>query len=49
MSQVKWGEKYCALKNLSPSQAAFSAVNSSLSEFAVLGFELGYCMENLGY
>jgi len=44
--QVKWGQKYSPLKHLSPSQAAFSAVNSSLSEFAVLGFELGYCMEN---
>ena len=29
-----------------PAQAQFNACNSSLSEFAVLGFELGFSLEN---
>ena len=47
--QKKFGEKFSPLKNLKtidPSSAAFNACNSSLSEFAVLGFELGYSLEN---
>jgi len=44
--QKEWGTKYCALNNIDPGQAAFMACNSSLSEFGVLGFELGYALEN---
>jgi len=44
--QTNWPAKYVPLQNLAPTQAAFNAVNSSLSEFGVLGFELGYALEN---
>jgi 2-oxoglutarate dehydrogenase E1 component len=44
--QKKFGEKYAPLRSIDPSQAAFNSCNSSLSEFAVLGFELGYSLEN---
>jgi 2-oxoglutarate dehydrogenase E1 component len=44
--QVDWPRKYSPLTQIDPTQAAFTAVNSSLSEFAVLGFELGYALEN---
>jgi len=44
--QKNFGEKYAPLKHIDPSQADFMACNSSLSEFAVLGFELGYSLEN---
>lgn len=37
---------YCPLDNLYPDQAAYVVCNSSLSEYAVLGFELGYSMVN---
>lgn len=40
------GQKWCFLKNLDTNQHGFSISNSSLSEFAVMGFELGYSMEN---
>lgn len=42
------GEKYCPLDNviLNQDEEMFTVSNSSLSEFAVLGFELGYSMEN---
>ena len=38
--------RYSPLKHIDPTQAQFNACNSSLSEFAVLGFELGYSLEN---
>jgi len=38
--------KYIPLNNVSPKQAVFAVYNSNLSEYAVLGFELGYSMEN---
>ncbi|XP_067671132.1 2-oxoglutarate dehydrogenase complex component E1-like [Haliotis asinina] len=37
---------YVPLNHLYPDQATYTVVNSSLSEFAVLGFELGYSMTN---
>ena len=42
------GEKYCPLDTLTLGQkpGMFTVCNSSLSEFGVLGYELGYCMEN---
>lgn len=38
--------KYTPLCNLYPDQAPYTVSNSSLSEFGVLGFELGYSMTN---
>mmetsp|Transcript_35782 Transcript_35782/g.89075 ORF Transcript_35782/g.89075 Transcript_35782/m.89075 type:complete len:1000 (-) Transcript_35782:277-3276(-) len=40
------GEKAMPLSAIGDDQAAFMACNSSLSEFAVLGFELGYSLES---
>ncbi|KAI3991516.1 hypothetical protein MKX01_017135 [Papaver californicum] len=42
------GEKYCPLDHVTMNQdeEMFTVSNSSLSEFGVLGFELGYSMEN---
>lgn len=42
------GDKYVPLAHVSQDQAPghFSVSNSSLSEFGVLGFELGYSMES---
>ncbi|KAF6171252.1 hypothetical protein GIB67_036920 [Kingdonia uniflora] len=42
------GEKYCPLDNilLNQNEEMFTVNNGSLSEFGVLGFELGYSMEN---
>nr|AOE43333.1 oxoglutarate dehydrogenase [Rostrostelium ellipticum] len=47
----KTGATYAPLKNLAtafkkPDAAEFVVSNSSLSEFAILGFELGYSLEN---
>ncbi|KAK3123816.1 hypothetical protein QOZ80_8AG0636470 [Eleusine coracana subsp. coracana] len=44
----KTGEKYCLFDNIVINQKRelFTATNSLLSEFAVLGFEMGYSMEN---
>jgi len=44
--QKDFGRKYTPLSNITQGQAQFSACNSSLSEFAVLGFELGFSLEN---
>ncbi|MDQ2844723.1 MAG: multifunctional oxoglutarate decarboxylase/oxoglutarate dehydrogenase thiamine pyrophosphate-binding subunit/dihydrolipoyllysine-residue succinyltransferase subunit [Acidobacteriota bacterium] len=41
-SDYETGEPYCPLKHLSPTQAKFEAVDSLLSEYAVMGFEFGY-------
>ncbi|MBM3207704.1 MAG: 2-oxoglutarate dehydrogenase subunit E1, partial [Chlamydiae bacterium] len=38
--------KYFPLQNLASSQAPFQVLNSPLSEYAVLGFELGYSMSH---
>jgi len=42
------GAKYCPLDHVAMNQSEelFTVSNSSLSELAVLGFELGYSMEN---
>merc|ERR1712012_911035 len=37
---------YNALANLYPDQAPYSVCNSSLSEYGILGFELGFSMTN---
>ncbi|KAJ7547681.1 hypothetical protein O6H91_08G098300 [Diphasiastrum complanatum] len=44
----KTGQKYCPLDHMLMNQGEemFTVSNSSLSEFGVLGFELGYSMEN---
>ena len=36
------GNSYVPLQHLSPDQAKFEAVDSALSEFAVMGYEFGY-------
>ncbi|HLJ14174.1 MAG TPA: multifunctional oxoglutarate decarboxylase/oxoglutarate dehydrogenase thiamine pyrophosphate-binding subunit/dihydrolipoyllysine-residue succinyltransferase subunit [Bryobacteraceae bacterium] len=36
------GHEYCPLKYLAPDQARFDVYDSSLSEYAVMGFEFGY-------
>ncbi len=38
------GERYFPLSNLQEDQGSFTAYNSSLAEFAVLGFEFGYSL-----
>lgn len=38
------GRTHCPLNHLDENQAEFSICNSSLSEYGVLGFELGYSM-----
>ena len=43
----KTNELYTALNNVDPgNQAAFTCANSPLSEFGVMGFELGYAQES---
>jgi 2-oxoglutarate dehydrogenase E1 component len=42
------GNKYAPLSNISPSQGQFEVINSSLSEYSVLGFEYGYSLANPG-
>ncbi|XP_043191514.1 2-oxoglutarate dehydrogenase, mitochondrial-like isoform X1 [Amphibalanus amphitrite] len=37
---------YCPLQHLYPDQAQYTICNSSLSEFGVLGFELGFSLTN---
>ena len=41
---IKNGEKYTALKNLSREQGRFSLINSPLSEYSTLSFEYGYSL-----
>lgn len=44
--QVVDRKTYCSLQNMWPSQAQYTVCNSSLSEYGVLGFELGYSLTN---
>jgi len=44
--QTQDKSEYNPLANLYPDQAPYSVCNSSLSEYGVLGFELGYSMTN---
>jgi len=44
--QTKDMSVYNALANMYPDQAPYTVCNSSLSEYGVLGFELGYSMTN---
>ena len=39
---VESGEEYCSLQHVAPEQGQFTALDSMLSEAAVLGFEYGY-------
>jgi 2-oxoglutarate dehydrogenase E1 component len=41
-SDYETGEGYIPLKHLDPRQAKFEALDSPLSEFAVMGYEFGY-------
>jgi len=43
------GDKYCALNHIEGNKAEFNVYNSFLSEYGVLGFDLGYSMENPNY
>lgn len=46
VSDQKTGDKHCWINNISPNQPRqFQVENSFLSEYGVLGFELGYSME----
>jgi 2-oxoglutarate dehydrogenase E1 component len=42
-------KQYRPLEHISPDQARYTVCNSSLSEFAVLGFELGFSMSDPNY
>ncbi|KAG5501438.1 hypothetical protein JKF63_03251 [Porcisia hertigi] len=46
ITDMKTNLKYFPIKTVSPSQALITISNSSLSEFGVCGFEMGYNMEN---
>lgn len=46
LSDQMSGEKYVPLQHIDKNQAGLVASNSILSEYAVLGFELGYALEN---
>ena len=47
LHEQKTNDIYVPLNNIAPGkQAHFTVVNSSLSEYGVLGFELGYSLEN---
>ncbi len=45
---IETGAEYVPMKHLSPEQARFECVDSSLSEFAVMGFEFGYSVAEPG-
>ena len=46
MVDINTGEKYSPLAHISKEQAEFEAINASLSEYSVLGFEYGYSLAN---
>ena len=41
LTDIETGKRHMTLAHLSPDQAPFEAINSPLSEYAVLGFEYG--------
>jgi len=43
-SDYETGQEYCPLQHLDGAQGRFEVYDSSLSEYAVLGFEFGYCV-----
>ncbi|MBV6273916.1 2-oxoglutarate dehydrogenase E1 component [Alcaligenaceae bacterium CGII-47] len=44
LTDTHTGERHISLSALDPTQATFTAVNSPLSEYGVLGFEYGYSL-----
>jgi len=44
LTDAEDGKRHISLQQLSPEQAPFSVINSTLSEYAVLGFEYGYSL-----
>lgn len=44
LTDTRTGDRHITLSALDPRQATFTAVNSPLSEYAVLGFEYGYSL-----
>ena len=45
LHDIETGERYVPLAHMAEDQAPFTAINSPLSELAVLGFEYGYSLE----
>jgi 2-oxoglutarate dehydrogenase E1 component len=45
LTDAESGRRHLSLTDLEPGQARFEAINSPLSEMAVLGFEYGYSLE----
>jgi 2-oxoglutarate dehydrogenase E1 component len=45
LTDTKTGRRHISLNHLGAPQAKFEAINSPLSEYAVLGFEYGYSLE----
>ena len=44
-TDIATGDEFYSLQHLHPDQGEFNAIDSSLSELAVLGFEVGYSMD----
>jgi 2-oxoglutarate dehydrogenase E1 component len=46
LMDIKNNNRYMPLAHISPNQGEFEVINSSLSEYSVLGFEYGYTLAN---